>query len=239
MLELRRSEDRGMANFGWLVSRHSFSFGSYFDPQHVGFSDLLVINDDDIKPARGFDTHGHRDMEIFTYVLSGELEHKDSMGNGSVIRAGDIQVMSAGTGVRHSEYNPSRSEAVHLLQIWVTPKARGLAPRYDQKYFDAAEKRGRLKLVLSPDGADGSLVIHQDIRVYAALIDGSESASLVLPEHRFGYVHVARGSVNLNGQSLSAGDGVKLRDIREISLSQGQNAEVLVFDMRPNELPSY
>lgn len=239
MLEFRRSEDRGTANFGWLFAKHSFSFGSYFDPQHVGFSDLLVINEDVVAPARGFDTHGHRDMEIFTYVLSGELEHKDSMGNGAVIRPGDIQIMSAGTGVRHSEHNPSRETPVHLLQIWVTPKARGLAPRYDQKFFDAAQKRGRLKLVLSPEGIEDSVVIHQDIRVYAGLFDGNESATLTLPANRYAYVHVARGSVSVNGEMLKAGDAVKLRGAKALTFSKGQDAEVLVFDMRPNEVPSY
>lgn len=239
MLELRRSEDRGTANFGWLISKHSFSFGSYFDPQHVGFSDLLVINEDVVAPGRGFDTHGHRDMEIFTYVLSGELEHKDSMGNGEVIRPGDIQIMSAGTGVRHSEYNPSRETPVHLLQIWVTPKVRGLTPRYDQTFFNPSEKRGRLKLVLSPDGRNGSTVIHQDISVYAGLFDGQESATLTLAPKRYAYVHVARGSLRVNGEMLGAGDAIKFRNIETIDFSDGQDAEVLVFDMRPNELPSY
>ena len=239
MLEIRPAAERGLANFGWLHSQHSFSFGSYYDPQQVGFSDLLVINDDRVRQGRGFDTHGHRDMEIFSYVLEGALEHKDSMGTGSVIRPGDVQLMSAGTGVRHSEYNASREEPVHFLQIWIVPNRKGVEPRYQQQYFAAAEKRGRLRLILSPDGAEGSLSVHQDARVYAGLFDGAEAQRFELAENRYAYVHVARGALNVNGQRMEAGDGARLRNVREIDFSAGDDAEVLLFDLRPTELPLY
>ena len=239
MLELRPAAERGLANLGWLHSHHSFSFGSYYDPEQVGFSDLLVINDDRVQPGRGFDTHGHRDMEIFSYVLEGVLAHKDSMGTGSLIRPGDVQMMSAGTGIRHSEFNASREELVHFLQIWIIPNRQGVTPRYQQQRFDDAEKRGKLRLIISPDGAEGSLSVYQDARVYAGLFDGPEQQVLTLPEDRFAYVHVARGSLEVNGQRLSAGDGARLRQVRELALGQGENAEVLVFDLRPVELPSY
>lgn len=239
MLELRPAAERGLANLGWLHSHHSFSFGSYYDPEQVGFSDLLVINDDRVQPGRGFDTHGHRDMEIFSYVLEGVLAHKDSMGTGSLIRPGDVQMMSAGTGIRHSEFNASREELVHFLQIWIIPNHQGVTPRYQQQRFDDAEKRGKLRLIISPDGAEGSLSVYQDARVYAGLFDGPEQQVLTLPEDRFAYVHVARGSLEVNGQRLSAGDGARLRRVRELALGQGENAEVLVFDLRPVELPSY
>jgi quercetin 2,3-dioxygenase len=238
-MELRPSSERGDADFGWLQSRHSFSFGSYRDPEQIGFSDLLVINEDRVREGRGFDTHGHRDMEIFSYVLEGELEHRDSMGNGSVIRPGDVQMMSAGTGIRHSEYNPSPEQTVHFLQIWIVPDRQGVEPRYQQRHFPNAEKRGRLRLIISPDGADGSLSVYQDSRVYAGLFDGNEEERLLLPDGRFAYVHVARGSVAVNGQRLAAGDGARLRDEREIELHDGSGAEVLVFDLRPNELPGH
>lgn len=239
MLDIRPAAQRGVANFGWLHSQHSFSFGSYYDPRHVGFSDLLVINEDRVRQGRGFDTHGHRNMEIFSYVLEGALEHKDSMGNGSVIRPGDVQLMSAGTGVRHSEYNASREEQVHFLQIWLVPDRKGVTPRYQQQHFDAAEKRGRLRLIISPDGADGSLSVHQDARVFAGLFDGAEEQRFVLPANRFAYMHVARGALTVNGQRLSAGDGVRLRNMQEIDFSAGDDAEVLLFDLRPIELPLY
>jgi redox-sensitive bicupin YhaK (pirin superfamily) len=239
MLELRPAAERGLANLGWLHSHHSFSFGSYYDPEQVGFSDLLVINDDRVQPGRGFDTHGHRDMEIFSYVLEGVLAHKDSMGTGSLIRPGDVQMMSAGTGIRHSEFNASREELVHFLQIWIIPNRQGVTPRYQQQRFDDAEKRGKLRLIISPDGAEGSLSVYQDARVYAGLFDGPEQQVLTLPEDRFAYVHVARGSLEVNGQRLSAGDGARLRQVRKIAFGLGENAEVLVFDLRPVELPSY
>jgi quercetin 2,3-dioxygenase len=238
-MDVRRAADRGAANFGWLLSRHTFSFGSYHDPQQTGFSDLLVINDDRVSPGRGFDTHGHRDMEIFSYVLEGGLQHRDSMGTGSVIRPGDVQMMSAGTGVLHSEFNASRDEPVHFLQIWILPDRKGVAPRYQQRNFTPEEKRGRLRLIISPDGADGSLSVYQDARVYAGLFDGGERQSLALGPGRYGYVHVARGSLEVNGQRLDEGDGARLRDPGEIVLSGGRTAEVLLFDLRPNELPSY
>jgi quercetin 2,3-dioxygenase len=236
MLEVRASSDRGHANFGWLLSKHSFSFGNYYDPQQLGFSDLLVINDDQVKQGKGFDTHGHRDMEIFSYVLEGALEHKDSMGTGSVIRPGDVQMMSAGSGIRHSEYNPSREELVHFLQIWIVPDQKGVAPRYQQQHFSDAEKRGKLRLIISPDGAEGSLSVYQDARVYAGLFDGDESQTITLPDNRYAYVQVARGSVELNGKQLSVGDGVRIRNEQQLTLQHGQKAEVLLFDLRPNEL---
>ena len=238
-MDVRRADDRGLANFGWLHSRHTFSFGSYFDPQQAGFSDLLVINDDRVSPGRGFDTHGHRDMEIFSYVLEGGLQHRDSMGTGSVIRPGDVQMMSAGSGVMHSEFNASREELVHFLQIWIVPDRKGVVPRYQQRHFTAEEKRGRLRLIISPDGADGSLSVYQDARVYAGLFDGGERQALPLAAGRYAYVHVARGSLEVNGQRLDEGDGARLRDPGAIHLSGGRAAEVLLFDLRPNELPSY
>jgi redox-sensitive bicupin YhaK (pirin superfamily) len=236
MLELRPAAARGLANLGWLHSHHTFSFGSYYDPEQMGFSDLLVINDDRVRPGKGFDTHGHRDMEIFSYVLEGALEHKDSMGNGSVIRPGDVQMMSAGTGIRHSEFNASRQEPVHFLQIWIVPDRLGVTPRYQQKHFTDADKRGRMRLIISPDGAEGSLSVHQDARVYAGLFDGAEQQRFVLPEGRFAYLHVARGAITVNGQRLSEGDGARLRRVQALDLSQGEQAEVLLFDLRPHEL---
>lgn len=238
-MDVRRADDRGLANFGWLHSRHTFSFGSYFDPQQTGFSDLLVINDDRVSPGRGFDTHGHRDMEIFSYVLEGGLQHRDSMGTGSVIRPGDVQMMSAGSGVLHSEFNASREELVHFLQIWIVPDRKGVVPRYQQRHFTADEKRGRLRLIISPDGADGSLSVYQDARVYAGLFDGDEQQVLQLQPDRYAYVHVARGSLEVNGQRLGEGDGARLRGVTDLTFRGGQNAEVLLFDLRPRELPSY
>lgn len=239
MLELRPAAERGIANFGWLYSQHTFSFGSYHDPEQIGFSDLLVINDDRVAAGQGFGTHPHRDMEIFSYVLEGALEHKDSMGVGSVIRAGDVQMMSAGTGIRHSEYNASDEELVHFLQIWIVPDREGVTPRYQQQNFPADDKRGRLRLIISPDGADGSLSVYQDARVYAGLFDGAEQHRITLPAGRHAYIHVARGALTVNGQRLSAGDGARLRKVEEIDFSQGEHAEVLLFDLRPNELPGY
>lgn len=239
MLELRPAAERGHAKLGWLDSRHSFSFGSYYDPQQVGFSDLLVINDDRVQPGRGFDTHGHRDMEIFTYVLEGTLEHQDSTGTGSVIHPGDVQMMSAGSGIRHSEFNASRRESVHFLQIWIIPSRIGVAPRYQQQRFEEADKRGRLRLIISPEGKEGSLSVYQDARVYAGLFDGPEQQILTLPENRFVYVHVARGALSVNGQRLTAGDGARLRNVETISFAEGENAEVLVFDLRSVELSGY
>ena len=231
MQALRRAQDRGHARHGWLESWHSFSFADYFDPQHMGFSALRVINDDVIAPAQGFGTHGHRDMEIITYVLSGELAHRDSMGNGSTIRPGDVQRMSAGRGVQHSEFNASRADPVHLLQIWIEPDVRGIEPGYEEKHFGATEKRGRLCLIASPEAADGSVTIHQDARVYAGLFDGGERAVLEVAPGRSAYVHVARGSVAVNGQRLDAGDALKLTQATSIEIADGDAGDVLVFDL--------
>lgn len=230
-ISIRRGEDRGHANHGWLDSYHSFSFGDYFDPRHVEFGPLRVINEDRVQAGAGFGTHGHRDMEIISYVLSGELAHKDSIGNGSVIRPGDVQRMSAGTGIRHSEFNPSASNPVHFLQIWIQPSERGIEPSYEEKRFDAAEKRGRLRLIASPDRAEGSVLIHQDAKVYAGLFDGEESATLQVSPGRRIYVHVAVGALSVNGVELGAGDAVKLSDTGLLTLGQGQAAEVIVFDL--------
>ncbi|UUZ71208.1 pirin family protein [Polaromonas sp. P1(28)-8] len=238
LIEIRKADDRGLVDFGWLKSRHTFSFGHYYDAKQQGFSDLLVINDDRVQPGRGFGTHPHRDMEIFSYVLEGALEHKDSMGTGSVIRPGDVQMMSAGTGVRHSEYNASTTDSLHFLQIWIVPNKRGTTPRYQQQHFSPAEKRGRLRLVISPNGQDGSLSVHQDARVYAGLFDGAESASLDIGADRYAYVHVASGSVELNGERLREGDGARVRGGGPLELSSGEQAEVLLFDLRPQELPT-
>jgi len=236
MLDIRHANQRGRAEHGWLSSRHTFSFANYHDPKQNGFSDLLVINDDRVAPAQGFGKHPHRDMEIFSYVLEGALEHKDTMGTGSVIVPGDIQLMSAGTGVAHSEYNHSKADPVHFLQIWIAPAAKGTAPRYQQSHFGAAEKRGKLRLVISPDGADESLTVQQDTRVYAGLLDGDESARLELAADRYAYVHVARGSVTVNGEALSEGDGARVRNEQLLTFTQGRDAEVLVFDLRNIEM---
>ncbi|SEI18103.1 pirin family protein [Pseudomonas asplenii] len=237
MLTLRKASDRGIANHGWLKSFHTFSFANYRNLNEQGFSDLLVINDDRVAAGKGFGQHPHRDMEIFSYVLEGALEHKDTLGTGSVIRPGDVQLMSAGTGVAHSEFNHSHSEQVHFLQIWIVPAVSGATPRYQQQHFRAEQKRGRLALIISPEGEQGSLKVRQDARVYAGLFDGQESASLELAENRYAYVHVARGSVELNGLVLQTGDGVRVRKERLLTLANGVDAEVLVFDLRPEELP--
>ncbi len=237
MNDIIKSSMRGVAHHGWLSSRHTFSFGNYFNPEFVGFSDLRVINDDRVIAGKGFGTHPHRDMEIVSYVLEGALEHKDSMGTGSVMRPGDVQIMSAGSGVTHSEFNHSPHEGVHFLQIWIMPSATGTKPRYQQKFFSAERKRGRLALVLSPEGDQDALAIGQDVRVYAGLFDGEETATLALPAQRHAYVHVARGSVQVNGQALSEGDGLRLRQIDAVTLAHGRDAEVMVFDLRPNERP--
>jgi quercetin 2,3-dioxygenase len=238
MLEIRKAAERGVANFGWLDSRHTFSFGHYHDPQQVGFSDLLVINDDRVEPGQGFGRHPHRDMEIFSYVLEGALEHKDSMGTGSVIRPGDVQMMSAGTGITHSEFNHSQEELVHFLQIWIVPDRLRVEPRYQQKNFAAAEKRGRLRLIISPDGEQGSLGVYQDARVHAGLFDGAERAEFDLPSGRYAYVHVARGTLQVNGAAMAAGDGARVRSGGTLAFDGGKDAEVLLFDLRPRELPA-
>lgn len=231
MLTIRHANERGYANRGWLESWHSFSFADYQDPRHTNFGPLRVINEDWIEPGRGFGTHGHSDMEIVTYVLEGQLEHKDSMGNGSIIVPGEVQRMSAGSGVQHSEFNASDTARAHLLQIWLHPNVRGIAPSYEQKRFAERDKRGRLRLVASPDGADGSVKMHQDARIFAGLFDGTESASLEIGGARRAYVHVARGTIAVNGTSLSAGDGARLEDEQTVRLSDGKQAEVLVFDL--------
>ena len=231
MAEIRRAEDRGYADHGWLRSFHSFSFADYFDPQHVEFGPLRVINEDRVVPGAGFGTHGHRDMEIISYVLEGELAHKDSTGTSSVIRPGDVQRMSAGRGVQHSEFNNSHSQPVHFLQIWIQPNVRGIAPEYEEKRFEPDEKRGRLRLIASPNGTDGSVRIHQDARVYAGLFDGTEQAMLDVAPDRLVYVHVARGEIDANGAALAAGDALKLTDQASLSLQRGTAAEVLVFDL--------
>ena len=231
MLTLRRANERGHAKHGWLESYHSFSFADYHDPAHMGFGHLRVINEDRVQPGMGFGTHGHRDMEIISYVLEGELSHKDNMGNGSIIVPGDVQRMSAGRGVLHSEFNPSSDRPVHFLQIWIEPDAKGVRPSYEQKRVDATAKRGRLALIASPDGRDGSVTIHQDARLYATLVNGDENVEYDIPAGRRGYVHVARGRVALNGDVLDAGDAAKLAGPAHITLAQGEDAEVLLFDL--------
>jgi redox-sensitive bicupin YhaK (pirin superfamily) len=231
MIEVRRSGERGFADHGWLRSFHSFSFADYYDPAHTGFGPLRVIHEDRIQPGTGFGTHGHRDMEILSYVLEGALAHKDSTGTGSTIVPGDVQRMSAGRGVQHSEFNHEKGAQTHFLQIWIEPDARGIAPEYEQKHIPDAEKRGRLRLIASPDGAEGSLRIHQDARMYAALLDGAERATHALATGRRAYVHVARGTIQANGVALGAGDALKATSVATISLEGGKDAEVLLFDL--------
>jgi quercetin 2,3-dioxygenase len=230
-MEIRRSEERGFADHGWLKSYHTFSFADYYDPKHVEFGPLRVINEDRVQAGGGFGTHGHRDMEIISYVLSGELAHKDSLGNGSTIRPGDVQRMSAGSGVRHSEFNPSSSEGTHFLQIWIQPKQRNIPPSYEEKKFSEQDKRGRLRLIASPDRSEGSVLLHQDAKIYAGLFDGDEKAELTLQSGRSLYVHVARGSISVNGSDLNAGDALSEVDAATLKLSNGRGAEVLVFDL--------
>jgi quercetin 2,3-dioxygenase len=232
MIHLRKSTERGHSDAGWLKSWHSFSFGEYFSPTNRGFSDLRVINEDIVAPSGGFATHPHRDMEIFTYILSGQLQHKDSMGNGSVIRPGDVQLMSAGTGVTHSEFNPSNQAPVHLLQIWIFPSEKNLTPSYQQKHFPVEQKQGKLQLIISPAGTANSLTIHQDVRVYAGCFDGSESDTLILGPNRSGYVHVARGEIEVGNQRLQAGDAVACEKETQLVLNNGKHAEVIAFDLR-------
>lgn len=233
MLGIRQAADRGVANFGWLDSRHTFSFGHYYDPRHMGFGPLRVINEDRVQPGRGFDTHGHSDMEIISYVLDGALEHRDSLGNGSIIRPGDVQRMTAGTGVRHSEFNASQSEPVHFLQIWILPGRAGLEPGYEQKHFSQAEKRGVLRLVGSRDGRDGSVTIHQDVDLYATRLAPGEQLAHRLAPGRKAWVQLARGSAEINGIAMQAGDGVAFADDAMISLRGLADTEILLFDMTP------
>ncbi|MCM5678040.1 pirin family protein [Schlegelella sp. S2-27] len=233
MITPRRSLERGHADHGWLDSYHSFSFADYHDPAHMGWGNLRVVNEDRIAPGTGFGTHGHRDMEIISYVLEGELAHKDSIGNGAAIRPGEVQRMSAGRGILHSEYNPAPQQSTHFLQIWILPNVQGVAPGYEQKDFSAEEKRGRLRLVASPDGRDGSVMLHADAAMYVGLFDGSETAELALDPQRKAYVHVARGEVSVNGLTLSAGDGAKLQGESSLKIDGGRQAEVIVFDLEP------
>ena len=230
MTELRPAKERGHANHGWLDSYHSFSFADYYDARHMGYSVLRVINEDRVQAGSGFGTHGHRDMEIISYVLEGSLGHKDSMGTGSTIVPGDVQRMSAGRGVRHSEYNNEKAALTHFLQIWIEPNVSGIEPSYEQKRFTPEEKRGRLRLIASPDGAEDSVTVHQDARIYAGLFDGDERATHQLGPRRKGYVHLARGQVKVNGHDLAAGDALKT-DAGAIDIESGRGAEVLVFDL--------
>jgi redox-sensitive bicupin YhaK (pirin superfamily) len=231
MQTLRPANDRGHARLNWLESFHTFSFADYFDPRHMGIGNLRVINEDVIAPGGGFPTHGHKDMEIVTYLLDGALQHKDSMGNGSVIRPGDVQYMAAGSGVRHSEFNASDSEPAHLLQIWLMPDRTGVTPRYDQKHFSAEERRGRLALVVSPDGRDGSIATHQDGLIYASLLAEGQSVSQPLATGRQAYVHLARGEVRVNGETLTGGDALHVQGEREVNIEGAADAELLLFDL--------
>ena len=231
MITLRRSQERGYADHGWLKSYHSFSFAGYYDPAHMGWGNLRVINEDRIAPGTGFGTHGHRDMEIISYVLQGELAHQDSMGNVKGIPPGEVQRMSAGRGVMHSEFNHAPNQTTHFLQIWIEPNLTGIAPSYEQKAFAEADKRGQLRLVASPDGADGSVTIHADAAMYAGLFDGDETAELALNPARRGYVHLVRGELEVNGQRLQAGDAALLQGESRVTLANGHDAEVLVFDL--------
>jgi quercetin 2,3-dioxygenase len=233
MITIRPAHERGAVNLGWLDSRHTFSFGNYYDPNHTNFGPLRVINEDKVQPGQGFGTHGHKDMEIVTYVLSGELEHKDSLGNGSRMRPGDVQRMSAGTGIMHSEFNPSTEQPVHLLQIWLLPGQQGLAPSYEQTAFADDEKRDRLRLVGSSDGRDGSVTIHQDVALYAALLQSNSKISYTLQPHRGAWIQVASGTIAINGQALGAGDGAAIAKEETLQLqgTSAEPAEILLFDM--------
>ncbi|HZE90854.1 MAG TPA: pirin family protein [Rhizobacter sp.] len=233
MITVRKSCERGFADHGWLKSFHSFSFADYYHPEHMGVGNLRVINEDRIAPGTGFGTHSHRDMEIVSYVLSGALGHKDSIGNGASIVPGDVQRMSAGSGIQHSEFNQSPNQTTHFLQIWILPNQRGIEPGYEQKHFDAAQKRGRLRLVASPDAREGSIKLHADASLYAGLLDGDEAVEQVLNPARETYVQVARGTLELNGQTLSAGDAAQLHQESRLSLKHGRDAEVIVFDLAP------
>ncbi|RYX96301.1 MAG: pirin family protein [Comamonadaceae bacterium] len=233
MMNLRTSGDRGFADHGWLKSFHSFSFAGYYDPAHMGFGNLRVINEDRVAAGRGFGTHSHQNMEIISYVLSGELAHKDSMGNVKGIPPGDVQRMSAGTGVAHSEFNHAEGQTTHFLQIWIEPNVTGIPPSYEQKSFPESDKRGKLRLVASPDGAEGSVLIHADARVFAGLFEGAERAEMALKPTRKTYVHLVRGELEVNGQKLSAGDALGLQAEATLVLEKGSAAEVLVFDLAP------
>jgi quercetin 2,3-dioxygenase len=240
MLDVRKSDDRGTGKLEWLDARLTFSFGAYNDPEQMGFSDLRLLNDDRVKGGGGFASHEHKDTEVFSYVLSGALEHKDSAGEGSVVQRGDVIMMSTGNGITHSEFNHSPIDPVHFLQVWVVPERKGVTPRYQQKHFSDREKRGRLIPILAPEGesADGAMPWYADARVYAGLLDGQETAELDLGSDRYGYVHVIRGRVSLNGTPLAAGDGARVRHESRLTFSGGEDAELLVFDLRPRETPA-
>jgi len=231
MITLRRSGERGHANYGWLDTYHTFSFNTYYDPAHMNFRDLRVINEDRVQPRRGFGTHPHEDMEILTYVLAGALEHKDSMGTGSIIRPGDVQRMSAGSGITHSEFNPSRSEPVHLLQIWIFPEQLGLRPSYEQKTFLQAAKRGQLRLLASPDARESSLKIHQNVDLYASVLGKGETVTHTLSQGRHAWLQVARGAVSLNGQAVGAGDGAAVSKEQSLAIRADEPSEFLLFDL--------
>jgi redox-sensitive bicupin YhaK (pirin superfamily) len=233
MISIRRSEDRGTSNLGWLDSRHSFSFGDYYDADQMGFSTLRVINEDRVRGGGGFGTHGHRDMEIISYVVDGALEHKDSIGTGSVIRPGDVQRMSAGTGIRHSEFNHSAEEPVHFLQIWLLPETDGIKPGYEQKRFGDDEKRGRLRLIASRDGRDGSVTVHQDADIFASVLNKGETVTHAIAEGRKAWMQVVRGTIDLNGQELRAGDGARAENVATLTITaQSDDSEILLFDLR-------
>jgi quercetin 2,3-dioxygenase len=231
MIQIRRSQERGHANHGWLESYHTFSFANYYDPKFTGFRELLIINEDRVLPGKGFGRHGHRDMEIISYVLEGALEHKDSMGTGSVIRPGDVQRMSAGTGVQHSEFNHSEKDKLHFLQIWITPKAEGIKPSYEEKKFSAEEKKNKLKLIVSPEGEQGSLKINQDAKVFASILDEGKSVMFELAPKRYGWVQVVKGSIDLNGQQLNEGDGAAIVEEQKLQLVGKKTSEFLLFDL--------
>ncbi|MEA5576572.1 pirin family protein [Anabaena sp. UHCC 0451] len=228
---IHKSNSRGHSQIDWLDSYHTFSFSHFYDPNRMGFRSLRVINDDRIAPGAGFPTHGHRDMEILTYVLSGAVEHKDSLGTGSVIRPGDAQIMSAGTGIMHSEFNHSQTEELHLLQIWILPDRQGLTPRYDQKNFPVAEKKGKLRLIAAKDGRDGAVTIHQDIDLYTSILEQGDIINYQVQPHRYAWLQIAKGEVNLNGQELKAGDGVQITGAEQLEISTNLSAEILLFDL--------
>lgn len=231
MITLRQSSDRGHANHGWLDSYHTFSFANYYDPNHMGFRALRVINEDWVQSGKGFGTHGHRDMEIITYVLDGVLEHKDSLGNGAVITPGEVQRMSAGTGIMHSEFNPSQTEPVHLLQIWILPDRQGLQPSYEQRAFGLEERQGKLRLIAARDGREGAVTIHQDVDLYSAVLQKGDRLSYQLQPNRYGWLQVAKGEVSLNGNALKAGDGVALSEAESLKIGTDTSAEILLFDL--------
>lgn len=231
MLKIHKNSSRGAADHGWLQSNHSFSFGHYYNPEEMGFGPLVVINEDRVQPAQGFGTHGHKDMEIITYVINGALEHKDSMGTGSVIHYGDVQRMSAGTGVKHSEFNHSKTERVHFLQIWIEPNVKNIEPSYEEKHFDTASKTGRLRLIASPDGQDNSVLIHQDAYLYASILGLSDQLEYQLKTGRSAYVHVIRGQVDVAGTALKTGDALKIKDVSLIEFTNAHEVEFLLFDL--------